>query len=57
MKKLSILSILVFLFSLAGQAQSTNDVLNVLVQRKLISRQDADSLRSEAAIKQQETDA
>jgi hypothetical protein len=57
MKKLSILSILVFLFSLAGQAQSTNDVLNVLVQRKLISQQDADSLRSEAAIKQQETDA
>ena len=57
MKLLFILSFFVFLFSITGYSQSTNDVLNVLIQRKLITQEDADSMRSEAAIKQQETDA
>jgi phosphate-selective porin len=57
MKQLYILSFFVIVFSITGNSQSSNDVLNVLVQHKLISQQDADSLRSEAAIKQQETDA
>jgi phosphate-selective porin OprO and OprP len=37
--------------------QSTNDILNVLIANKTITQQQADSLRAEAAIKQQETDA
>ncbi len=37
--------------------QSTNDILNVLVSNKTITQQQADSLRADAAIKQQETDA
>ena len=39
------------------KAQSTNDVLNLLVANKTITEDQADSVRAEAAIKQQETDA
>jgi hypothetical protein len=35
---------------LAVSAQSTNDILNILVQKNLISQKDADSIRAEAAI-------
>ncbi len=42
---------------LGAQAQSPNDVLNLLIQKNTISQQEADSLRADAAIKQQETDA
>ena len=35
-------------------AQSNEDVLNFLVQKKLITQQEADSLRAEDAVKQQE---
>jgi phosphate-selective porin OprO/OprP len=38
-------------------AQSTNDVLNLLVSNNTISQEQADSIRADAAIKQQETDA
>jgi phosphate-selective porin OprO and OprP len=38
-------------------AQSTNDVLNLLVTNKTITQEQADSIRADAAIKQQETDA
>jgi len=38
-------------------SQTTNDILNVLVQRKLVTQEEADSLRADAAIKQQESDA
>jgi len=38
-------------------SQSSNDILNLLILNKSISQQQADSLRAEAAIKQQETDA
>ncbi len=38
-------------------AQTTNDILNLLVTNKSISQEQADSIRADAAIKQQETDA
>jgi phosphate-selective porin OprO/OprP len=38
-------------------AQTTNDVLNLLVSNKSITQEQADSIRADAAIKQQETDA
>jgi len=37
--------------------QSTNDILNLLISNKSISQEQADSLRAEAAIKQQDADA
>jgi len=37
-----------FLFN--AKAQSTDDVLNLLIQKKLVSQKDADSIRAEAAI-------
>ncbi|MFT3737439.1 MAG: porin [Breznakibacter sp.] len=46
-----------FLFALTVSglvAQSTNDVLNVLVENRIIKAEVADSLRAEAAIKQQD---
>lgn len=39
------------------KAQSTNDILNLLIQNKTITQQQADSIRAEAAIKQQDADA
>jgi len=39
------------------KAQSTNDVLNLMVANKTITEEQADSVRAEAAIKQQEADA
>jgi phosphate-selective porin OprO/OprP len=39
------------------QAQSSNDILNLLVANKSITEEQADSVRAEAAIKQQEADA
>ena len=38
-------------------SQSSNDILNLLILNKSISQQQADSLRADAAIKQQEVDA
>jgi hypothetical protein len=40
-----------------ASGQSSNDILNILIANKTITRQEADSLRAEAAIKQQETEA
>lgn len=40
-----------------GSAQTPNDILNVLVQRKLVTQVEADSLRADAALKQQDADA
>jgi phosphate-selective porin OprO and OprP len=37
--------------------QTSNDILNILISNKTITQEQADSLRAEAAIKQQETDA
>ncbi len=49
---------LLFLFLVSKlYSQSSNDVLNVLVSNKSISQQQADSLRADAAVKQQKADS
>jgi hypothetical protein len=50
--------ILILLIAIATQAysQTANDVLNVLIANKTIAQEQADSIRAEAAIKQQELD-
>jgi phosphate-selective porin OprO/OprP len=50
MKKFVILLIILSVFILNAKAQSTDDILNVLVQKNLIAQKDADSIRAEAAI-------
>ena len=55
MKKLIL--ILILFASIGSYAQTTNDLINLLISNKLISQEDADSLRADAAIKQQEADA
>jgi phosphate-selective porin OprO and OprP len=52
-----IISFLLILFSGLAFSQSSNDILNLLIANKTITQQQADSIRAEAAIKQQETDA
>ena len=42
------------LFAWNSFAQSTNDILNLLIENKTITQLQADSIRAEAAIKQQE---
>ena len=50
MKKLYFLIFALGVFVLHAKSQSTDDILNVLVQKNLIAQKDADSLRAEAAI-------
>lgn len=57
MKKFTLFFVLVSLILKSGYSQSTNDILNVLVQRKLVTQEEADSLRADAALKQQDADA
>ncbi|MCW3083916.1 MAG: hypothetical protein JWP12_1282 [Bacteroidetes bacterium] len=52
-KSLLILFIL-FSFSAKNFAQNSDDVLNLLIQKKLITETEADSLRADNALKQQE---
>lgn len=54
--KPALILFLIFQYGLAF-GQSSNDILNILIANKTITQQEADSLRTEAAIKQQETDA
>ena len=56
MKKILSLFIL-FLFLIKTEAQTPNDVLNVLISNNTITQEQADSVRAEAALKQQEEDA
>ncbi len=56
MKKLILISSLLLIIQVA-QTQTTNDILNVLIGNGTIKQEQADSLRAEAAIKQQESDA
>lgn len=56
MKKLFLVLIL-GIASLNNFAQTTNDVLDLLIKNKSITQQQADSIRAEAAIKQQDIDA
>ena len=50
MKKVVFITLILGGWIFAAHAQSTNDILNVLIQKNLVSQQDADSIRSEAAI-------
>ena len=43
--------------SLTNSAQTTNDILDLLIRNKSITQEQADSVRAEAAIKQQDVDA
>src|SRR6266542_3843190 len=56
-KKLILTAIVIMWLLKSGSSQTTNDILNVLIQRKLVIQEEADSLRADAAIKQQEADA
>ncbi|MBP1668463.1 MAG: hypothetical protein H6Q21_829 [Bacteroidetes bacterium] len=49
--------VLFLMMAVSVKAQTTNDVLNLLIQNNSITQEQADSLRAEAAIKQQEADA
>jgi hypothetical protein len=42
--------------ALFAKSQTTNDILNLLIENKIIDQSKADSIRAEAAIKQQEAD-
>jgi phosphate-selective porin OprO and OprP len=56
MRLLLSLSFLLLVFA-NSFAQSTNDILNLLIANKTISQEQADSIRAEAAVLQQATDA
>jgi phosphate-selective porin OprO and OprP len=56
MKKL-ILPILALVYIETGYTQTTNDVLELLIRNGTIEQTQADSIRADAAIKQQEVDA
>ena len=56
MKKL-IFVLILSISSIINYAQTTNDVLELLIKNKTITQQQADSVRAEAAIKQQDIDA
>ena len=53
MKKLFFLILISIVFVLPSKSQSTDDVLNLLIQKKVVSQKDADSIRAEAAIASQ----
>ncbi|HVN57348.1 MAG TPA: porin [Bacteroidales bacterium] len=56
----TILTVALLVISVSGlkvSGQSINDVLNLLVANKSLTQQQADSIRADAAIKQQEADA
>ena len=50
MKLLFLILIILGVFVLNAHSQTTDDVLNILVQKKLMTQKEADSLRAEAAI-------
>lgn len=56
MKKIFLVFILASV-SFINFAQTTNDVLDLLIKNKTITQEQADSVRAEAAIKQQDLDA
>jgi phosphate-selective porin OprO/OprP len=53
----NIFSLLLIFFTGIAYSQSSNDILNLLVANKTLTQSQADSVRAESAIKQQETDA
>jgi len=56
MKNLFLLFILLA-FSHSGFAQTSNDILDLLIKNKTVTQEQADSVRAETAIKQQDLDA
>ena len=57
MKKSILLLIVLISFTFKGKSQTTNDILDLLILNKTITQVQADSVRAEAAIKQQDADA
>ena len=57
MKGVFLVIVFGFISISASLAQSTNDILNLLILNKTITQEQADSIRADAAIKQQEIDA
>ena len=57
MKKQLLVIVFCFIFNLFTVAQSTNDILNLLIANKTITQEQADSIRAEAAIKQQDVES
>ena len=55
--RLSFSFVLLIVISSSSFSQSSNDILNLLILNKTISQQQADSVRAEAALLQQSTDA
>ncbi|MFN8258362.1 MAG: hypothetical protein U0W24_21915 [Bacteroidales bacterium] len=56
MKKPILFATIIFI-ALTGKSQTTNDVLNLLIEKGIVSQESADSIRAEASIKQQEQDS
>jgi phosphate-selective porin OprO and OprP len=57
MKRPLLLIITLLLLTKVSYSQTTNDILNLLIEQKLVSQEKADSLRADAALKQQDADA
>lgn len=53
MKKLLLIIMVLGGFAFTAKAQSTDDILNLLIQKNAVSQKDADSIRAEAAIASQ----
>ena len=53
MKKFALILLLLGALGSLTYAQTTDDVLNLLIQKKVVSQKDADSIRAEAAIAEQ----
>lgn len=53
MKKILFLMVILAGLVFTAKSQSTDDVLNLLIQKNLVSQKDADSIRAEAAIASQ----
>jgi hypothetical protein len=53
MKKLISIAVILVGFVFNAKSQSTDDVLNLLIQKNVVSQKDADSIRAEAAIASQ----
>jgi len=56
MKKHFLILVIGFISNFTVVAQSTNDILNLLIANKTITQEQADSIRAESAIKQQEVE-
>jgi len=55
MKTINILYIIITFFTISiASAQTSDDVLNLLIQKGLVKQNDADSIRADYALKQQE---